>query len=41
LLQIYFPRISEFGPASEFRGGGGGWTHQTPPRYATAENGKE
>jgi hypothetical protein len=24
LLQTYFPRFSEFGPASEFRGGGGG-----------------
>jgi hypothetical protein len=22
LLRIYFPQISEFGPASEFRGGG-------------------
>jgi hypothetical protein len=35
LLRIYFPRISEFGSASEFRGGGGGWAPQTPPRYAT------
>jgi hypothetical protein len=34
LLRIYFPRISEFGPASEFRGGGG-YNPQTPPRYAT------
>jgi hypothetical protein len=34
LLWVYFPRISEFGLASEFRGGGGGvWTptpHGTP-----------
>jgi hypothetical protein len=37
LLRIYIPRISEFGPASEF--GGGVWTPQTPPRYATVEMG--
>jgi hypothetical protein len=30
LLRVYFPRISEFGSASEFRGGGG-WTPKPPP----------
>jgi hypothetical protein len=33
LLRIYFPRISEFGPASEFRGGS--LNPPNPPRYAT------
>jgi hypothetical protein len=33
LLRIYFPRIPEFGPASEFREGG--LNPPTPPRYAT------
>jgi hypothetical protein len=33
LLRIYFPRISEFGSASEFRGGG--LNPPNPPRYAT------
>jgi hypothetical protein len=37
LLRIYFPRISEFGPASEFRGAGAGVDPQNPPRYATAQ----
>jgi hypothetical protein len=31
LFWIYFPRISEFVSASEFRGGGGVCTPQTPP----------
>jgi hypothetical protein len=35
LLRIYFPRISEFGPASEFRGEGGLNPH--PLRYATVQ----
>jgi hypothetical protein len=30
LLRIYFPRISEFGPASKFRGGGGFEPHNPP-----------
>jgi hypothetical protein len=34
LLRIYFPRISEFGSASEFRGGAG-LNPPNPPRYAT------
>jgi hypothetical protein len=33
LLRIYFPQISEFGSASEFRWGG--LNPQTAPRYAT------
>jgi hypothetical protein len=37
LLRIYFPRISEFGSASKFRGGGG-WTPQTTPRYTTVSD---
>jgi hypothetical protein len=37
LLRIYFPRISEFGSASEFRGGGD-WTPPNPPRSATVDN---
>jgi hypothetical protein len=32
LLPIYFPRILEFDPASEFRGG---LNPPNPPRYAT------
>jgi hypothetical protein len=35
LLRIYFPRISEFGSASEFRGRGGVEPPQTPRWYAT------
>jgi hypothetical protein len=34
LLRTYFPRISEFGPASEFRGGN---EPLNPPRYATGQ----
>jgi hypothetical protein len=37
LLRIYFPWISEFGPASEFRGRGG-VEPPNPPRYATAQS---
>jgi hypothetical protein len=32
LLRIYFPRISKFGFASEFGGGGG---VETPPHFGT------
>jgi hypothetical protein len=35
LLRIYFPRISEFGSALEFRGVGGGLNPPNPPRHAT------
>jgi hypothetical protein len=35
LLRIYFPQISEFGSASEFRGGGGGGLPPKTPSNAT------
>jgi hypothetical protein len=35
LLRIYFPRISEFGTASEFPGGLHPPTPPPPPRYTT------